>query len=344
MNRGVGPILYRTLKLLVPLLLAVLLTSCAGTPTKINELNLENPGVASGIALSGILISDGGKFILDKSFHPQNTDLSVRFIFIPVGPWKFNGSTLFPEFNSLSRSCKSGKACDRYKQYQGPFNHVDCLKFYYAPNSRLTYSERLQIIEREQKRIEEKKKKDTEDTKLTGGDVAAGSVIVVGAGVYAVVMAPLLILYAGANELGVCEGENIVWFDHDKFIDRVKKTIKKDYGSLDAYVADIKQASVAYKALTSINNKKRGEIENLIQEWRDSKATLLPEDDSINNYQTRYSPYSLVKIPRKAVWGVERTFIEFDLLSHYTKQLESVSRQLDLHNEVLKKKYGIDAN
>jgi len=266
MNREVSPILYRNPKLLVSLVLALMMAGCASTPTRINELNLENPGVASGIELSGILIRDGGKFILDKSFHPQNTDLSVRFIFIPVGPWKFNGSTLFPGFNSLSRSCKGGKACDRYKQYKGPFNHVDCLKFYYAPNSRLTYSERLQIIEREQARIEEKKtKKDTEDTKLTAGEAAA-----VGAGAYAIVMSPLLILYAGVNEFGVCEGENIVWFDHDKFIDTVKKTIKKGYGNLDAYVTDIRQASVAYKALTSNNNNKRGEIEALIQEWKDS--------------------------------------------------------------------------
>lgn len=157
-------------------IIATLLADCTSTPTRINGLNLENSGLASDIELNGVLISHGDKFILDKSFqipivpHDKDTDRvvgenSVPFTVISAGPWEFNGSTLFPEFNSLSIFCADTARilwrkvdCDRYSQLEGPFIHIEC-KYFYVPKSSITYSQRLHEIEQEKAKVEREKKK-----------------------------------------------------------------------------------------------------------------------------------------------------------------------------------------
>ncbi len=327
-------------------IIATLLAGCASAPTRINGLNFENSGLASDIELNGVLISHGDKFILNKSFqiptvpHDKNTDRlfgenSVSFTYIPAGPWEFNGSTLFPGFNSSSLRCADSEGCDRYNQLKGPFIHIDCESFYW-PESSKTYSQRLHEIEREKTKV------DVEFPKpKTAGEAIGVIVAAVGLGVVVVLKLPGAIITAGLNELGVCR-KKMVWFDHDEFFDTVKEAVINDYGSIDAYVTDIRQASMAYNTLTNIDRNKRREIEALIQEWKNSINKLLPENDNIDNYHIRYSPYSLVKIPRKEDWSRKRAVIESDLLSHYTEQLASINRQLDSYNKAFKQRYGIN--
>ena len=334
-------------------IIAILLVDCASAPTRVNGLNLENSGLASGIELNGVLISHGDKFILDKSFrvptvpHGKETyTLSVSFTDIPAGPWEFNVSTLFPVFNSWSFHCKRRENqrayddCDHFNQLESPFIHIDCKKPY-TPDSSLTYSERLAEIKREKAKI----KRENEYVELTAGDVAGVTIAVAGAVTYMVLVAPVVLIDYGARELGMCaESDVIVWFDHDKFFDTVKEAIIYDYGSINAYVTDIRQASMAYNILANIDKDKREEIKVLIQEWKNSINKLLPENDSIDNYHIRYSPYSLVKIPRKEDWSSKHLVIEYDLLSHYTEQFISINRQLDSYNKTLKQRYGININ
>lgn len=101
---------------------------------------------------------------------------------------------------------------------------------------------------------------------------------------------------------------------------------------------------MAYNTLTNIDNNKLGEIEPLIREWNASLIKLLPDNDSMDNYRIRYSPYALVEIPRKQDWGKKRAVIESDILSHYAKQRTSINRQMDTYSKSLKQKYGININ
>jgi len=309
-------------------------------------------------------------------------DFSVSFTDIPTGPWKFNGSTLFPEFDSSSITCEEGDQntpgdCGRYKQLSGPFINIECESRFFVPNSSITYSERRNEIERKKTKEREKTEveydytyeynyiyKDREgnildrekieaehdntigktvtDTVVGVGlvGVIAGIVVVMGAS--QVAFAPLEI---GMNTLGVCtEHERRIWFDHDEFFDTVKNTVLNDYGSVNAYVTDIRQASMAYKTLANIDNIKRGEIEPLIREWNASLNKLLPDTDRMDNYRIRYSPYAPVKIPRKEDWSRKRAVIESDILNHYAKQHTSINRQMDSYNKLLKQRHGMNIN
>jgi len=343
-------------------IIATLLAGCASTPTRINGLNLENSGLTSDIELNGVLISHGDKFVLDKAFQIPTVpsvsladiptapwDFSVSFADIPTGPWEFNGSTLFPEFNSSSITCADSdkkpwrEDCDRYNQLKGPFIYIECKTRFIVPKSSITYSQRWNEIEREKTKIEREKTK--VDDEYSTGEIIGGVVVTAAAGAFIVYMSPALIAEVGLNELGVCnDSERRVWFDHDEFFDTVKKAVINDYGSINAYVTDIRQATMAYNTLTNIDNDKRGGIESLILEWESSIDKLLPENDSMDNYRIRYSPYTLVKIPRKEDWSRKRAVIESDILSHYAEQLTSINRQMDSYNKSLKQRYGININ
>ena len=352
-------------------IIATLLAGCASTPTRINGLNLENSGLISDIKLSGVLISHGDKFVLDKTFHIPTVpsidypsapwDFSISFTDIPTGPWKFNGSTLFPEFDSSSITCEEGDLntpgdCDRYNQLKGPFIKIECESRLFVPNSSITYSERRNVVEQKKTKEPEKTKEleqteeqeETEaDYKYTAGDIIGGAVGLTAIGAFVVVMGASQVVFApleiGMNTLGVCtEFERRIWFDHDEFFDTVKTTVLNDYGSINAYVTDIRQASMAYNTLAKIDNNKRGEIEPLIREWNASLNKLLPDTDRMDNYRIRYSPYDLVEIPRKQDWSKKRAVIESDIESYYAEQLTSINRQMDAYNKSLKQRYGIN--
>lgn len=340
-----------------------ILAGCASAPTRMTGLSLEHSVLASGVELNGVLISHGGKFVLDKSFqvpavpHDKELDLlfiedRVSFIYIPEGPWEFNGATLFPGFDSSSISCADSEVmpwrgdCDLYSQSKGPFIHIDC-KSFYPPKSSLTYLQRLAEIRHEERKIErEKAETEKEKTKVdaeyTTGEIIGGTVGVGLLGAWALLRAPGVIAQAGLNKLGACaNSERRVWFDHDKFFDTVKEAIINDYGAINSYVADIRQASMAFNKLANIDKGKREEIESLIQELEDSIEKQLPKYDSIDNYRIHYSPYSLVKIPRNEDWSRRPVVIETDLLSHYIEQLTSINRQFNFYIKSLKQKYGI---
>ena len=334
-------------------IIATLLAGCASTPTRINGLNLENSGLASDIELNGVLISHGDKFVLDKAFQ-IHTVPSLPFTEIPAGPWVFNGSTLSPEFNSRSIFCADTARvpsfkidCDRYNQLKGPFIYIECETRFFVPKSSMTHSERLDEIERwkaEFSLLEREQIKKFVDETTIGEKI--GVVVLTGAAVATIIIvSPAYIAEHGLDELGFCHNaKKRVWFDHDEFFDTVKETIIQDYGSINAYVTDIRQASMAYNTLTNIDNNKRGEIESLILEWEVSIDKLLPENDSMDNYRIRYSPYTLVNIPRKEDWSRRRAVIESDILSHYAEQLTSIIRQMNSYNKSLKQRYGININ
>ena len=341
-------------------IIATLLAGCASAPTRLHALNPENTGLTSDIKLNGVLISHGNKFVLDKAFRISKApwDYSKSFSDVPTGPWEFSGYSFFPKFDSSSITCADSdkipqyEDCDRYNLLKGPFIYIQCESRFIVPKSSITYSGRLNEIEREKlNEIErEKKKLEREKTKLerektkfeydyTIGETVGGVVGLGVIGVYVIYMLPTLPVTFGLNELGVCNNsERMIRFDHDEFFDTVKKTVINDYGSINAYVTDIRQASMAYNTLTNIDNNKRWEIESLILEWEVSIDKLLPENDSMDNYRIRYSPYTLVNIPRKEDWSRRRAVIESDILSHYAEQLTSINRQMDSYNKSLKLK------
>ena len=327
-------------------LIATLVAGCTSTPTRVNGLNPENSGVTSDIELNGVLISHGDKFVLGKAFQIPTVphtdiptppgDFSVTFTKFPTGPWKFNGSTLFPEFNSESFDC-ADSGCNQYNQLKGPFINIECEKTFFYKMSSLTYSERLNLIELQNTAPE---------IDLTVGEAIGGAV---GLGVIGTILivakGPDAAIVYSKNKLGACtDSKKTVWFDHDEFFDTVKKTILNDYGSINAYVTDIRQASKAANTLATINNDKRGEIETLIREWDTSLNKLLPHNVSKDNYRIRYNPYDLVEIPRKQDWDRKLAIIESDILSHYAKQHRSINRQMDSYNKSLKQIYGININ
>jgi hypothetical protein len=333
-------------------------------------LNPENSGVTSDIELNGVLISHGDKFVLGKAFQVPTVphtdipkapwDFSVSFTDISLGPWEFNGSTLFPEFNSYCVLCELS-GCDPYNQLKGPFITVECDSIF-LPKSSITYWERWMQIEQKktkgpvktkerEKTAEPEKAKEREKTEVeynyTTGDIIGGLVGLTAIGAIAIVKAPGWIIESGVNESGelACSDSwTRIWFDHDKFFDTVKQTVTNDYGSINAYVTDIRQASKAANTLANINNDKRGEIEALIREWDTSLNKLLPHNVSKDNYRIRYNPYDLVEIPRKQDWDRKLAIIESDILSHYAKQHRSINRQMDSYNKSLKQRYGININ
>ena len=350
-------------------IIATLLAGCASTPTRLDELNTENTGLTSDIKLNGVLISHGNKFVLDNAFRIPKApwDYSISFTDVPTGPWEFYGYSFFPKFDSSSITCADSD-CDQFNQLKGPFINFECKAARsYDPGPSIRYWGKTNEIEREKTEVEhdyiyeydpiytdrEGNKLDPEKIEvedgLTIGDIIIGipvGVVAIGAfGALAITNAPGVIIESGLNKLGICtDSERRIWFDYDEYFDTVKKTILNDYGSINAYVTDIRQASMAYKTLSNIDNNKRVEVESLIREWDVSIDKLLPENDSMDNYRIRYSPYALVKIPRKEDWSRKCAVIESDILSHYAKQLTSINRQMYSYNKLLKQRYGIVIN
>ena len=325
-------------------IIPTILAGCASTPTRLHALNPENTGLTSDIVLNGVLISHGNKIFLDKAFRISKApwNYSKSFSDVPTGPWEFSGYSFFPKFDGSSITCADSD-CDQFNQLKGPFINFECKGARSSdPRPSIRYWGRSNESERE--KIKEREKTEVEYN-LTTGDVIVGTAGLTAIGAFAIINAPSVIIDLGVNKLGVCtDSEKRIWFDYDEYFDTVKNIILNDYGSINAYVIDIRQASMAYNTLTNIDNNKLGEIEPLIREWNASLIKLLPDNDSMDNYRIRYSPYALVEIPRKQDWGKKRAVIESDILSHYAKQRTSINRQMDTYSKSLKQKYGININ